>query len=114
MENQTRDPGPGIAKALVAGGNSAWQLAKARFLNDLEPSERQLYDHATVENLYYATSNINRSDADISRTRSIIKKLEPLVSAIRAYGSAVDTFTQIAPLYVAPIWECIRVFLVAA
>lgn len=76
-QNQDQDLAPGIAQALVGRSDSAWELAKTRFVDDLEPSERQLYDNATVENIYYATSNINRSDADNSRTRTIMKKLEP-------------------------------------
>lgn len=104
-------PAQGTARA---DGESAWELAKTRFINDLEPEERQLYENATLENLYYATSNINRSDAESSKTRAIIRKLEPLVAAISAYGPALDNFVQIAPLYLAPIWGCIRVLLVAA
>jgi hypothetical protein len=93
---------------------SAWELAKARFFNDLGPTERQLYENATLENIYYATSNINRTDAENSRVRAVTRKLQPLVAAIESYGTAMDTFAQIAPLYLAPIWGCIRVLMVAA
>jgi hypothetical protein len=102
------------AETAKAERESAWELARTRFINDLEPEERQLYENATPENLYYATSNINRSDAESSKTRAIAQKLEPLVAAISAYGPALDNFAQIAPLYLAPIWGCIRVLLVAA
>ncbi|KAE8442960.1 hypothetical protein EG329_002498 [Mollisiaceae sp. DMI_Dod_QoI] len=100
--------------ALARQGESPWELAKARFLEDLDPAERQLYDNATLENIYYATSNANRNDAESSKARAIIQKLQPLVSAIQSYGAAMDTFAQIAPLYLSPIWGCIRVLLVAA
>ncbi|KUJ07177.1 uncharacterized protein LY89DRAFT_370709 [Mollisia scopiformis] len=93
---------------------SAWALAKARSIDDLEPSERQLYDNATLENIYYSTSNTVRSDGENSKTRNVIRKLGPLVSAIQSYGTAMDAFSQIAPLYLSPIWGSIRVLLVAA
>lgn len=91
-----------------------WQIAKSRFLEDLDPSERQLFENATLENLYYSTSNLERADAEESKTRNVARKLGPLVSAIESYGSALDTYAQIAPLYLAPIWGSIRVLLVLA
>ncbi|CZR67167.1 uncharacterized protein PAC_17066 [Phialocephala subalpina] len=103
-----------ISVALARRDDNPWALAKARFLEDLEPAERLLYDNATLENIYYTTSHANRNDAENSRTRAIVQKLGPLISAIESYGKAVDTFAQIAPLYQAPIWGFIRVLLVAA
>jgi hypothetical protein len=94
--------------------NDAWQLAKARFLEDLDHAERLLFQNATLENIYYSTSNISRDDAENSKTRAVIQKLGPLVSAIESYGKAVDTIAQIAPLYLLPIWGSIRVLLVVA
>jgi hypothetical protein len=91
-----------------------WDLAKSRFLEDLEPQEKDLFNNATLENIYYSTSNANRDDAEKSKTRGIVKRLGPLVSAIESYGSAFDAFAQISPLYLSPIWGSIRVLLVAA
>jgi hypothetical protein len=89
-----------------------WELAKARFLEDLEPHEKELFNNATLENLYYSTSNANRDDAEKSKTRGVVRKLGPLVSAIESYGSALDAFAQISPQYLSPIWGSIRVILV--
>ena len=91
-----------------------WALAKARFLSDLDPEERELFDKATLENIYYSASNVDRDDAEKSKTRILVRKLGPLVSAIESYGKAFDTFANIAPLYLSPIWGCIRVVLVVA
>ncbi|KAH7416746.1 hypothetical protein BKA64DRAFT_701531 [Cadophora sp. MPI-SDFR-AT-0126] len=102
------------ASATLDGSDDPWTLAKARFLSDLDPSERDIFNNATLENLFYTTSNTNRDDAEKSRVRSVATKLGPLVSAIENYGKALDTFAQIAPLYLSPIWGSIRVLLVLA
>jgi len=41
-----------------------------------------------------------------------MRKLQPLISAIQDYGEALDVFTNIFPLAIAPIWGSIRVLLV--
>ncbi|KAG4436826.1 hypothetical protein IFR05_007675 [Cadophora sp. M221] len=110
----TTPGGSTSASAALDGSDDPWALAKARFLSDLDPSERDLFNNATLENLYYTTSNSNRDDAEKSRVRAAATKLSPLVSAIENYGKALDTFAQIAPLYLSPIWGSIRVLLVLA
>lgn len=91
-----------------------WTLAKNRFLADLDPKEQDLFRDATPENLYSGTSNLDRDDSEKSKTRLAARKLGPLVSAIESYGKALDTFANIVPIYLAPIWGCIRVVLVVA
>ena len=91
-----------------------WELAKSRFLEDLDPHEKDLFNKATLENIYYSTSNTNRDDAEKSKTRTIVRRLGPLVSAIESYGGAFDAFAQISPQYLSPIWGSIRVVLVMA
>lgn len=91
-----------------------WELAKSRFSQDLEPHEIDLFNNATLENIYYSASNANRADAETSKTRGVVRRLGPLVSAIESYGEAFDTFAQISPLYLSPIWGSIRVVLVVA
>jgi hypothetical protein len=110
-----REECPAMASEVTnCSEDGPWALAKARFLEDLEPHEKELFNNATLENLFYETSNANRDDAEKSKTRGLAKKLGPLVSAIESYGSAFDNFAQIAPLYLSPIWGSIRVVLVAA
>jgi hypothetical protein len=95
-------------------GQDPWELAKSRFLEDLEPREKEIFNNATLENIYYSTSNANRDDAEKSKTRGVVKRLGPLVSAIESYGGAFDAFAQISPQYLSPIWGSIRVVLVVA
>ena len=91
-----------------------WELAKSRSLQDLDLHEKDLFNNATLENIYYSTSNTNREDAQNSKTRVVVRRLGPLVSAIESYGGAFDTFAQISPQYLSPIWGSIRVLLVVA
>ncbi|KAK0118571.1 hypothetical protein ONS95_007457 [Cadophora gregata] len=106
--------GSASASAAPNGSDDPWTLAKDRFLSGLDPTERDIFNNATLENLFYTTSNENRTDAEKSRVRAVAKKLGPLVSAIESYGKALDTFAQIAPLYLSPIWGSIRVLLILA
>lgn len=91
-----------------------WTIARNRFLDILNDNERALFNEATLENLYYSASNVERKDRQTSKTRAVIKKLRPLVLAVENYGKAFDTYANIAPLYLAPIWGGIRVILVIA
>jgi hypothetical protein len=85
-----------------------------RFSQDLEPHEIDLFNNATLENIYYSASNADRADAETSKTRGVVRRLGPLVSAIESYGGASDTIAQISPQHLSPIWGSIRVVLVVA
>ncbi|KAH6684268.1 hypothetical protein B0J14DRAFT_572528 [Halenospora varia] len=91
-----------------------WKIAKSRFLRHLDDHERVVFDEATLENLYYTSSNCQKADRKDSKIRAIIQKVQPLVSAVLDYGSALDAFANIAPLYLAPIWGTIRITLAVA
>ncbi|PQE21621.1 P-loop containing nucleoside triphosphate hydrolase protein [Rutstroemia sp. NJR-2017a WRK4] len=91
-----------------------WLIAKERFVRDLDPEERKLFDEATPENMYYKSSNIQRADAENSKTRKVLRLLQPLVVTIEDYGKAMDTFSNVAPLSLGPLWGGIRVVLILA
>jgi hypothetical protein len=94
--------------------DDAWRIAKERFLADLDDKERALFDKATLENLFYTSSNDQKDDSNSSKSRSVVQKLQPLISAVQDYGASFDTLSNIAPLYLAPIWGSIRIVLVLA
>ncbi|TGO71066.1 hypothetical protein BELL_0624g00010 [Botrytis elliptica] len=100
--------------AASVNARDPWLIARNRFIDQLDPAEQALFNEATPENLYYKSSNIQKADQKNSKTRAILKSLEPLTKSIQDYGAAMDTFTNIAPLYLAPIWGSIRVILVLA
>jgi hypothetical protein len=106
---------PGMTTAISGPGLSEpWIIAKDRFLDILDDREKVLFNEATLENLYYSASNLERKDRQNSKTRAVVRKLRPLVLAIENYGKAFDTYANIAPLYLAPIWGSIRIILVVA
>lgn len=90
-----------------------WLLAKDHYLANLDDDERILFDKATIENLYYKTSNEARDERK-RKASSAIRKLQPLAAALKDYGEALDVCTNISPLPVAPIWGSVRVLLVLA
>jgi hypothetical protein len=91
-----------------------WKLAKARFLEGLDEQERILFDETTIENLFSSARNVEREDEKESKARSVLRNLQPLISAVEDYGKALDAYANIAPTYLAPIWGSIRVVLVLA
>lgn len=72
-----------------------WLIEKDRFIKYLS--------EATSENLHYKSSNIQKADQKTSRTRAILRSLDPLTKAIQDYGSAMDTFANTSPAQVAPL-----------
>ncbi|KAB8291562.1 hypothetical protein EYC80_006363 [Monilinia laxa] len=91
-----------------------WLTAKDRFIIDLNETERALFNEATPENLYCSASNVQQADQKTSRTRAILRSLDPFMKAIQDYAAAMDTFANIAPLNLGPIWGSIRVVLALA
>ncbi|CZT10210.1 uncharacterized protein RAG0_14748 [Rhynchosporium agropyri] len=110
----TNPPGSTSGSATLDGSDNPWALAKARFVADLDRSEHDLFNSASLENLYYSTSNSNRDNSKKCRVRGVATKLVPLVSAIESFGHALDTFTSVAPLCLAPFWGSIGVVLIVA
>jgi hypothetical protein len=101
------------ATATASAEVDLWQLAKDRYLEGLDSDERNLFNEATIENLYYKTSNESRDERKRT-TSSAIRKLQPLVAALKDYGEAFDVYTNISAIPLAPIWGSIRVLLVLA
>jgi hypothetical protein len=101
------------ATATVSTAVDPWQLAKDRYLAGLDDDERALFHEATIENLFYKTSNEARDERK-RKTSSAIRKLQPLVAALTDYGEALDVYSNISPLALGPIWGSIRVLLVLA
>jgi len=96
-----------------SASSDPWEIAKNRFLNDLDESERAIFNEATIENLYYKSSNAEVADQKNSTTRAFLKRLQPLISAVQDYSSALDVFANSSP-YMSLIWGSIRVVLILA
>jgi hypothetical protein len=89
----------------------AWRRARDRYVEDLTNDERQRYDKASPETLLYDASAAQKEHETKSRGRKVVENLQPLVSAIEQYGSALDVYSNAYPLVLSPLWGSIRVVL---
>ena len=88
-----------------------WQIAKSCFLDGLSTEERNLFNSASLENLFYQSSGtFERYKIDSKLWRAQIK-LQPLLDAFEEYGKALDVFANMSSLVMVPIWGCVRVML---
>ena len=102
---------PVLAESPSDDSFDPWNIAQARFFEGLDETERAIFDEATLENLFYHASNVERDDREESKARSVVRRMQPLISAVEDYGKALDAYANIAPLYLSPIWGSIRVVL---
>ena len=87
-----------------------WETAKLRFTADLSPEDQALFASATAENLFYKAS-VAFKKHEKDRIRKAQQKLKPLLDSIEGYGKALDTFAQISPSILCPLWGSVRVVL---
>jgi hypothetical protein len=102
------------ADRVAAPTADPWDIARSRYLQPLDPEEQILFNEATIQNLYYSASNTVQNDYLNSKTRRAISAVQPLVDKIEEYGKAMDTFANMAPNFLAPVWGSLRVVLVLA
>lgn len=88
-----------------------WEIAKARFMTDLTESEKAIFQKASLENLFYASSVACKDYDANSKLPKFSKKLQPMIECIDAYGKALDVFSNASPIFLCPIWGSIRVVL---
>ena len=88
-----------------------WQLARNRYMEDLNEEEKKSFTTASLENLFYSASTAQKEHGEKSISRTISQRLEPFVATIDQYGVALDVYTNTYPLAIAPLWGSIRVLL---
>jgi hypothetical protein len=91
-----------------------WQLAKDRYLEDLNDEEKALFNgasSASVEAFFYSASAAQKLHQSESKVRAMAAKLKPLTDAVEEYGRAIDVLANSSSLVLCPIWGSIRVVL---
>jgi hypothetical protein len=88
-----------------------WETAKARFLEGLTPEEVKRFQEATLENLFYSASAVQKQHVQGSKSWVWQERLASFVDGIDDYGKALDVFPNISPMVLAPIWGSVRVVL---
>ena len=89
----------------------AWTRARDRYIEDLTDDEKRRYDKASPETLLDDASAAQKKHEANSTGRTVMEKLQPLVSAIEQYGSALDIYSNAYPIVLSPLWGSIRVLL---
>ncbi|KAL9113656.1 MAG: hypothetical protein Q9187_007585 [Circinaria calcarea] len=89
----------------------AWARARRRYTEDLSGSEREIFDNASLENVFYSASAMQNAHQAQSITRRLGTKLQPLVAAIDQYGKALDVYANVSSLVLVPLWGSLRVVL---
>lgn len=88
-----------------------WQAAHDTYMKDLNAEEQALFATATLDNLLTSTEKAQKQHQDESKSRHILKKLQPLVDAIDQYGRALDIYASTCCWAMGPLWGSIRVLL---
>ena len=99
------------AIASAAFPPDAWTRARDRFIEDLTEDEKRVYFQATPETIFYDASAAEKVNVSTSKSRSALKKLQPLVEAIEQYGKALDVYANTYPLVMSPLWGSLRIVL---
>jgi hypothetical protein len=105
---------------------SAWAKAHEEFAQDLTTAEQLVYEKASIDTIIsdvkIADARLKASKYDpnvfcissnmrIFRSKRFLDKISPFVKTVQGYGSALDVFSNICPLVMAPLWGGIRVIL---
>jgi hypothetical protein len=88
-----------------------WSLACNRYMQDLNEEEKKLFANASLENVFCDANAAQKDHEATSKSRSIVRKLGPFISAIDQYGAALDIYSNSYPLAMSPLWGSIRVLL---
>ena len=89
----------------------AWNRALQRFTNDLDEDEKRMYFQATPETILYDASAAEKIHAQDSKSRDVLRRIQPCIESIEDYGRALDVFANTYPLVMSPLWGSIRVIL---
>jgi hypothetical protein len=103
--------GMSSSQAALPFSTQPWELAKARFLQDLSDIDRNRFEGATLENVFYDASVSQKKHAADSKSWIVQEKLTSLVEGIDDYGKALDIYSNAYPLVLCPLWGSIRVVL---
>ncbi|KAF2097104.1 hypothetical protein NA57DRAFT_77359 [Rhizodiscina lignyota] len=88
-----------------------WEAARARFIEGLSDEQKQQFENATAENVFYSASVAFSGHERGSKTRALQKRLAPFTTALEEYGKAMDVLTNAASMYLCPLWGSLRVVL---
>ena len=96
---------------------SAWTLAKQEILSDptLSDYERAILTTCTIDKVIGEIKTLDQEHADDSKSRKVMRFLEPVLSGLEKYGPAMDVLSQADPQGILTLtWGSIRLLLAVA
>lgn len=91
--------------------NDAWAQARARFIEDLDDSEKALFANASFENVFYGASAAQKFHEVQSTSRSLAAKTNTLLAGINEWGNALDVYANASAMILCPLWGSIRILI---
>ncbi|KAL8821118.1 MAG: hypothetical protein Q9191_007378 [Dirinaria sp. TL-2023a] len=91
--------------------NDAWRLARERFVEDLDESEKARFANATFENVFYSASAAQKTHEATSVSRALAAKMNTLLMGIDGWTKALDVYSNASATIVCPVWGSIRVLI---
>jgi hypothetical protein len=80
--------------------HDAWEVATARFFEGLDDQEKANFNEVMTENILNDASNVQQEDQRESKTRALLERIQPLITAVGDYGRAMNSFANVSPSYI--------------
>lgn len=79
-----------MASSAESNHEDPWVIARDQYIADLSDEERKLFTHATLENLFQDSSDLQDSHEQKSQSRALMGRLKPFlsVSTLPYHGSS--------------------------
>jgi hypothetical protein len=90
-------------KYAPTGITDPWSLARNRYIEDLNKEEKKIFANTSLENLFYSASTAQKQHEEMSKSRAIFARLEPFVTAIDQYTTALDIYSSTYSLAMGPL-----------
>lgn len=84
--------------------DDAFKSAKNEFLKKLKnPAQYDFSKVTSIEEIYAQAEKIQKDQAKTKTLRGL-KKLEPLINALRDYAGVIEVFVQVKPDVMGLVW----------
>lgn len=90
---------------------AAWDLAKTQCLDGLSNEDKKLFEFSTADDARVAIKDAQTLYDKEHKHGRVWACVNALVTGLDAYSSAINVFVNTAPLFLAPIWGTVRVFM---
>ncbi|KAK3332873.1 hypothetical protein B0T19DRAFT_457863, partial [Cercophora scortea] len=93
---------------------SAWQEAVQRSQALLSAAERDRFGSSGPDDIIRDFQAAQHSRGQASKVQTLLRKMQPFVSAVERFGKPLDVMVNISPEILSPAWGALRVVLLIA